>query len=341
MTHKERVKSAIEHRQPDQTPKGDLAIESELLKALIGSETYQQLDPRERLLKAWRILGSDLVNIHQFPMQQTGATQDGLPIYRSVLGDEHIITEGSSHLHKPAISDVSEVDNYRSPDPATCLTDMLDWFVANSDLFVFGQIMGPVSSLDWMLGTEDYMVYSMTDTEQIKLLTEKVIAYEIARAKIFIDHGADGIMITDDIAFNTGLFMPPHIMDELAWPFYKKIIREVKAHQDVPVFLHMDGDIRKVMSNIADFGFDGLQSLQPSAGMDIAAVKQEYGDRLCLMGNMDLDHLMPFGSPEEVAAQAKWLCDNIGQDGGFILSTCNILTNIIPPENVLAMYGVQ
>ena len=72
--------------------------------------------------------------------------------------------------------------------------------------------------------------------------------------------------------------------------------------------------------------------------MDIAAVKQAYGDRLCLMGNMDLDHLMPFGSPEEVAAQVRWLCRTIGADGGFILSTCNILIDAIPVENAVAMY---
>ena len=341
MTHKERAKAAILHQKPDRTPRGDLAIENELLRSLIGPEVYKELDHKERLLKALRILGSDLVDIHQFPMQHVGQTIDDLPIYRSVLGDEHVITEGSSHLHKPAISSIDEVDSYMSPDPSTCLTDTLDWFVANSDLFVFGQIMGPVSSLDWMLGTEDYLIYSMTNTEQIKTLTEKVMTYEIARAKTFLDHGADAIMMTDDIAYNTGLFLPPHIMDELAWPFYKHMIQGIKAHRDVPIFLHTDGDIRKVMDNIIDCGFDGLQSLQPSAGMDIEEIKRKYGNHLCLMGNMDLDHLMPFGSPEQVADQARWLCEAIGKDGGFILSTCNILTNMIPPENARAMYEVR
>ena len=50
---------------------------------------------------------------------------------------------------------------------------------------------------------------------------------------------------------------------------------------------------------------------------------------------------MLFGSPDEVAKQAKWLCENIGKDGGFILSTCNILTNMIAADNALAMYGVE
>jgi uroporphyrinogen decarboxylase len=338
VTHKERIMAAIRHEKTDRVPRGELAIENELVHKLIGDERFETLDGNERLLAAIQELGADVVNFHQFPMEQVGQASTG-PVFRSVLGDEHVITNGSSHLQKKAIEDISEADAYQAIDPATCVTSNLDWFVANSDLFIFAQVMASVSSLDWMLGTEDYMMWAMTDTDKIKSVTAKVIDYETSRAKTFLDHGADGIMITDDIAFNSGLFLPPRIMDELAWPFYKQMIAEIKAHKDVPVFLHTDGDIRKALSKIVDCGFDGLQSLQPSAGIDIAKVKREFGDKLCLMGNMDLDHLMTFGTPEEVTKQAQWLCENIGADGGFILSTCNILTNSIPAANARAMYG--
>ena len=339
MNHKERVLSAIQHRQPDRVPKGDLAIEGQLLKALVGDEKFDSLSPFERELEARVVLGADLIDVHEYPMEQIGEADDCKLIFRGILGEEYIITDHSSQLVKPALKDISEVAAYVSPDPATCKTDKLDWFVANSDLFVFAQIMGPVSALDWMLGMEDYLVYAMTDTAGVRILSDKVIEYELSRAKTFIDHGAEAILIADDIAYNTGAFFPPHIMDELAWPIYKQIIREIKAHKDVPVFLHTDGDIRDILPMIVDCGFDGLQSLQPSAGVDIEEVKREYGDRICLMGNMDLDKLMTFGSPAEVAEQAKWLCDNIGPGGGFILSTCNILTDSIPVENAMAMYG--
>jgi len=339
VTRKERVTAAIAHRRPDRVPRGDLAIEDKLLRGLIGDERYADLSRNARTLAAIRELGGDLVDVHQFPMEQVGETEAG-PVFRSVLGDEHVITGGSSHLHKSAIPDIEQADAYESPDASTCLTSDLDWFLANSDLFVFAQVMGPVSSLDWMLGTEDFMIRSMTHTEAIRGVTEKVIGYEISRAHTFIDHGADAIMVTDDIAFNTGLFLPPPIMEVLAWPFYRRMVAEIKAHKNVPVFLHTDGDIRAVLPNIVACGFNGLHSLQPSAGMDIAEVKREYGDRLCLMGNLDLNELMTFGTPDQVAEQAEWLCENIGQGGGHILSTCNILTNAVPVENARAMYGV-
>lgn len=91
------------------------------------------------------------------------------------------------------------------------------------------------------------------------------------------------------------------------------------------------------MPRYVEAGFDGLQSLQPSAGMDIEAIKKEYGNDLCLWGNLDLDHLMSFGTPDEVKKEVRRIIDIANRDGGFILSTCNTMVDSIPPENVLAM----
>ena len=185
---------------------------------------------------------------------------------------------------------------------------------------------------------EDHCVYCIQDPEGVAKLANKVIDFEIERAKIFIDHGADAILMADDIAFNNGLILPPYAMDVVAYPIYERFIRAVKAYKNVPIFLHTDGDIRAALDNIVSCGFDGLQSLQPSAGMNIAALKRDYGDKLCLMGNLDLDYLLPFGTPAQVAAETKKLISVASPGGGFILSTCNILTEIVPAENALAMY---
>lgn len=330
--------AAISHREPDRVPKGELMIEGRLVEALLGSEYARSLDPFARDLKVRKLLSMDLVHVHEFPMEVVGHSDKGYPIYRSALGDEHVITEGSSHLVRPALTGISQAQSYPVPDIRKATTQKLDWFREHSDLFRMCQIGGPVSSLDWMLGTENYLVYCMSDTDAVRGLAEKVMEFEIARAKLFLDHGAQAILIADDIAYNRGLFLPPRIMEQVAYPYYCEAIRAIKAHRDVPVFLHTDGDIRMALERIVQCGFDGLQSLQPSAGMDIAEVKRRYGNSLCLMGNLDLDRLMPFGTPEEIESQVRWLCENIGPGGGFILSTCNILIDAIPSENALAMY---
>ncbi|MEM1570446.1 MAG: uroporphyrinogen decarboxylase family protein, partial [Candidatus Bathyarchaeia archaeon] len=81
-------------------------------------------------------------------------------------------------------------------------------------------------------------------------------------------------------------------------------------------------------------------SLQPNAGVDIVSIKMKWGDRICLMGNLDLDYLLPLGASEEVKAEVKRLIREIAPGGGYILSTTNVLTRYVPPENALTMYIV-
>jgi len=140
------------------------------------------------------------------------------------------------------------------------------------------------------------------------------------------------------MAFKTGTIMSPVSLKELIFPAMKREVKEIKKLTGLPVFLHSDGNLNEIMDDIIDMGFDGVQSLQPSAGMNIEEIKNKYGDKLCLWGNVDLNYLLPFGKPEEIEEKVKWLIKVAGENGGYILSTCNILTKEIPVENAIAMY---
>lgn len=127
-------------------------------------------------------------------------------------------------------------------------------------------------------------------------------------------------------------------MRELIFPALKKEVNIIKAYDDIPVFFHTDGDINKVMVDIIDCGFDGLQSLQPTANMDLREIKDKYGKKLCLMGNIDINKIMPFGTEEQVRKNVRHTIDIGIESSGYILSTCNILTKDIPVSNAIAMY---
>ena len=116
------------------------------------------------------------------------------------------------------------------------------------------------------------------------------------------------------------------------------MIEEIKRYRDVPVFLHSDGNLNCILESIVGCGFDGLQSLQPSAGMDIGTIKNRFGGELCLMGNIDVDHLLPFGTEEQVRVNVLDTIRQAAPGGGYILSSCNVLTSAIPSVNTLAMY---
>jgi uroporphyrinogen decarboxylase len=118
---------------------------------------------------------------------------------------------------------------------------------------------------------------------------------------------------------------------------YKKVVEEIKAYKNIPVVAHSDGQLMGVLDKYVKCGFDGLQSLQPSAGMNISEIKDKYGNKLCLWGNIDLDYVMSFDKPIEVKKVVRETIDIASVNSGFILSTCNSMLDSIPPENVLAM----
>lgn len=338
MTKRERIYNALAHRPVDKIPKGELAISPGFANKILGggySEAFQDFE-REKAVR--ELLNMDFINVGDWPSQRVGTAENGDPIYQSNYGEKYIDNGISRHMIELPFEDIEESDAYEIPDISKVSGNLIRRFAEETDLFVFAQIGGPISMVNEMIGMEDYMVYSLTNTEEIAELAGKIMIYEVQKAKLFIDSGANGITIADDMAFNTGVFLPPHIMEEVAYPFYEQAVREIKAYKDVPVILHTDGNINSVLPRLVELGFDGIQSLQPSAQMDIREVKEKYGDRLCLIGNIDLDYIMTFASAEEVKANVKDTIRAAAKGSGFILSTCNTLVDIIPNENAFAMY---
>ncbi len=71
--------------------------------------------------------------------------------------------------------------------------------------------------------------------------------------------------------------------------------------------------------------------------MDIKTVKEKYGIRVCLWGNIDLVYTLTRGTPEEVEAEVKQRIKEVGQGGGYILGSANSITDYCKVENVIAM----
>jgi len=339
MNKKERVLAAIAHRQTDKVPKGEIYIESNIANNLIGKNyptDYQYFD-REKEVR--ELLHMDLVNLGEWPSEKIGTDDNGNTIYRSVYGYDFKSTGLSNHVVRPPILKIEDAGKYPVPDINKITARDIADFSGKTDFFIFGQIGGPVSMANEMFGMQEYMMYCLTNASEIRTIGEKIMEFEIAKAIKFIDNGAEGIILTDDIAFNTGVFLPEETMEIIAYPLYETAVREIKKHRDIPVFFHSDGKMDIVFKRIISCGFNGIHSLQPSAGMDIRKLKKEYGDHICLMGNIDLDHVMTFAKPEEVERTVKETMDIAAVGSGFILSTCNTLIDAIPPENALAMYN--
>ena len=70
--------------------------------------------------------------------------------------------------------------------------------------------------------------------------------------------------------------------------------------------------------------------------MDIGAMKREYGDQICLLGNVDLN-ILGLGTPEDVEREVRDLIRDVGGGGGYIVTSGNTLAGYLRPENVVAL----
>ncbi len=99
----------------------------------------------------------------------------------------------------------------------------------------------------------------------------------------------------------------------------------------------MDSYVSSVLPDLIECGFAAVHPIQPEC-MDMAAVKQELGDRLTLFGGISVQSELPDSSPETIRRLVRERIDGLGQDGGLILAPTNTIIEDVPLESILAMY---
>ena len=158
--------------------------------------------------------------------------------------------------------------------------------------------------------------------------------------------GVDGILAANDWCYKSGPIISPYCFDTLMAP-YLKIIADITHTAGKPFIKHLDGNVSPILDTLIDkVGIDAIHSIEPSAGMDIFALKGKYGDRVSIWGNLDSGELMMNKTPSEVENYCKKLIQKCAPGGGYVMSTSNCIHDNIPLDNVYAMinackkYGV-
>ncbi len=170
----------------------------------------------------------------------------------------------------------------------------------------------------------EQFVYDLFDKpEEMKQRAERMATDGIEHGKRLIDAGCDIIFSVTDYAFNDGPFLSPGMFREFVTPYLDKWVAALKDY-GAYVMIHTDGNLMPIMDQFLEAGPHGLHSLDPQAGMDIAVLKRDYGERLCLMGNLACN-LLQMGTPQEVYAASR-ACILAGKPrGGYIFSTSNVV----------------
>ena len=101
---------------------------------------------------------------------------------------------------------------------------------------------------------------------------------------------------------------------------------------------HSCGGIRPFIPDLIEIGLQVLDPVQPlAAGMDSAELKRDFGDRLTFHGGVDEQHVLPFGTEDDVVAEVQLRLRAFAPGGGYILAPSHYVQADTPPANIVAM----
>ena len=193
----------------------------------------------------------------------------------------------------------------------------------NIYVMVTNDLAGVFESASQGMGFTYYSKMLKKNPRFIKEVHEVIAEFTAACYRSYMDAGAEVFIESGDLAYHYGPMMSPKKFTDLLLPAYK-IITDAVHERGCKIVLHTDGQVTPLLDFVIDCGFDGLHSLEPTAGVDIALVKKKVGDKLCLMGNIDVAHDLTYGTKEEVFNSVKHAIKTAGPGGGFIVSAANM-----------------
>jgi len=334
MVPKERARTALEHREPDRVP----IFEPWMHTIIIEKILHRPFAGVNDMIDCYKKLEIDFVPI------SFGAPKGWKPKF---LDDKVFVDEWGRkwRYQKGAIWDMfgfyiegtintpEKFDEFEFPDPlAPGRIDDLEIALkaVGNEYAVMGAVdQGIFERAETMVGLEKLLLYMYEKPSFVRKVLEEHYKFSLELGKRCLDAGAEFILIGDDIADNHGPFMPPKLYEQFVHPYSKSLVQSLKK-RGAKVIRHTDGNLKPIMNYILDLGIDGLHPIQPEAGMDITELKRTYGDRLTLVGGVDVAKLLPFASEDEVEKEVIDVIRKVSPGGGHILASTNSLHSFVP-----------
>ncbi len=190
---------------------------------------------------------------------------------------------------------------------------------------------------EFVVGMNDFMMMVYEDRDLVENMLEDSCIHFEKLTKALVDSGVDFVFIGDDVAFKTGLFIPPKLFKEIWVPRMARIFKPA-LDANIPIMFHSDGKIDDIVEDLIEMGLDCLNPMDPY-GIDYRDYKKRFGSRLCLSGNVDIEFPLSKGTPEDVDKDVKEHMEVLKPGYGYVATCSHSLVNYIPHENIIAYFN--
>lgn len=349
MTKKERVRRAIQHQQPDYVPSSLEGVEAawEKLKKHFKTDTKEGV---------WNALDIDLRNMYMPPYRgpklSVVVNSKGEQEYTGVFGERYVKKwngmEYNNHTTFYPMAGIEDEDAFEKftewPNPDYFDYDEVKRFCdRNKDCGIRVGLPGPYQVFLQMYPPEDFYMLMVEEPELVKRMLNRFSEFylELYERMLIAGDGAIDILRTcDDYGTQQSLLFSPSMWEEFFAENTKKLVN--LAHKYGCYFMqHSCGAVRPIIPNLIQCGVDILDPIQKVVGMEVEALKNDFGDKLTFHGGIDTQRILPLGTPEEVRMETKNVIRVLNQNGGYILAPSQDFEGDVPLKNMLALYEAR
>ena len=334
MTSKERILAALDHREADRVPfwesywGGTIARwHSEGLPADADIGARFGLDPAHHIGYDWTL---------QWPTELVEET-DEYTITRTNNGSLSKSFKG--HDSTPLWWDFALTDraSWEELKPRMGWNDTrIDLAAAKAandaarDSFrVYACCCLGFEKFKYLMGTEGILMALAADPDWAQEMCMSTADMAIDGLDYLMGNGLqfDAAFVTEDMGYKGKGFFSPRTYREVIMPCQQRFC-EVCHARGIKVMLHTCGQNMELVPLYVEAGFDVLNPLEVKAGMDIFALKRDFGEVLTLWGGIDV-RAIANPDPQVIEREIREKVTMAKQGGGYIFSSDHSI-----PENV-------
>lgn len=238
------------------------------------------------------------------------------------------------------LRDRPDLDDYPWPDPDD--PDLLADAEAAIKLFGDSYFITPnfgfiLFERAWtMRGFEEFFMDMATDPGYANELLDRITEIQLALIHRYLDLGVDGGYFGDDYGAQKNLLFSPGMWRQFIKPRLAKLFAPFKEG-GLPVLMHSDGQIQKILPDLVEIGLTTLNPVQPEV-LDHNWLRENFSADLSFYGGISTQTVLPYGSPAEVHEAVSNCVNKLSPDGtGLLIAPSHRMMTDIPMANVSAM----
>ncbi len=329
MTSKERVIKALKFGCPDRAPRqlwflpGVFYHRRQEMEALLNKYPSDIGHPRYSYGTSKRALGTP------------GEIGEWCDAWGCVWRVAEIGVVGEVKVHP--LEDWSALKTYELPWELLESADLsqVNASCAESSLFMqVGTETRPFERMQFLRGTENLFMDLAYGVSEVYKLRDMLHDFYTREIEMWAKTDVDAVSFMDDWGTQTSLLISPSFWRDFFKPLYKDYCDILHAAGKF-AFFHSDGNIESIYPDLIEIGVDALNS--QLFCMDIEGLAEKYKGKITFWGEIDRQHILPFGSVDDVRAAVRRVRAALDDGCGGVIAQCEWGLND-PAENIEAVF---